>query len=102
MPNMHEIELFDSHGAMRPLDQIAPQLENADAATRERFEVVKLAYEQCRDVEAAIKFSTDRVANLVSEIRESENMLRTHYAPQTQIAAIRAVIETNKITRGIR
>ena len=102
MPNMQEIELFDSHGAMRPLDEIAPQLESADDATKQRFEAVKVAYETSRDIEAAIRFSTDRVTSLVNEIREAENLLRTHYAPQSREKAIRDFLATERIKRGIR
>lgn len=102
MPNMQEIELFDSHGAMRPLDEIAGQLANADDATRARFEAVKVAYDECAGIEGAIKFSTDRAVSIVSEIREAENLLRTHYAPQTREQAIRDFLATERIKRGVR
>lgn len=102
MPSMNEIQLFDSHGQMLPLQTIAPQLENADPATRERFEAVRVAYEQAHDIEAAIKFSTDRVADLVSEIREADNLLRANYPSQTREQAIRDFLFTERAKRGIR
>jgi len=90
------IEIFDGRGQLLPLHQIEPQLADANAQTRERFEALRraaLGSERARD---ETKAAQQRMTECAAAVIEAECELRRLRPPIDPVTAARMVINTHR------
>jgi hypothetical protein len=92
-------EIFDSKGHMLPLSEIEPQLAKCDDATRRRFDAVRTAALEAAGAAAATKAAMQRVADVVIELRDAEETLKTLRPRVSAVDAARAWIATTNPRR---
>jgi hypothetical protein len=77
MHNDTGISLFDSKGALLPLDTIEPQLDTPEL--KERFEAVRIAHQAVMEADADVAACNDSIKDGMNELAAAEGYLKEHY-----------------------
>jgi hypothetical protein len=95
MPDLH---IFSKDGKLLLNEENLPD----DPALRERFPVLKAAYETSLAADAALEEAKDRLASCVQQVSAAEQYIKVHFPPRGdagRIADHKAMIAENRRER---
>ena len=92
---MTDIQIFNRAGEL----VVSPENMPDDPALRERFSVLRQAYDQCKAAEAGLEEAKNTLASCVGQVSAAEQYIKLHYPNRGEagrISDVKAMIASTR------